>query len=394
MQRPSLRLLWALVLSLPLLLLTSCHGSSTGGDSTDSVATASDSLSFAREVTIRYARGYQITNHPDYKEITLFHPDTKDTLARYVLYLRGTKEPTLSYQPTDIIPVPIRSIACLTTTQLGALTAVGADSLVTGLGDPEYVTGEQFASGVKEGRIKVISQGMAKNIEGLAALRPEVLLQDLMADTSKDADLRRLGIHLVQYNGWKEETLLGRAEWMLFIGLLTGRSAEAQQSFDRIAKDYNEAKALVAGSGAAVPVLYGLDYQGAWYLPGEFSYAATMLSDAGLKAPITPGVVTGKPVSLERIFAEHRSDSLWLAQPESSVRTKEAFLALNPRYGEFAAAKTGHIFVPNKRVSATGANDIWQSGVYRPDLILKDMISLTHPSLLPGYETTYWMELK
>ena len=33
----------------------------------------------------------------------------------------------------------------------------------------------------------------------------------------------------------------------------------------------------------------------------------------------------------------------------------------------------------NKRVNAKGGNDIWQSGVVRPDLVLRDLAGILHP---------------
>ena len=150
---------------------------------------------------------------------------------------------------------------------------------------------------------------------------------------------------------------------------------------------------MLPSAEEALPTLYGQDYQGAWYLPGAYSYVADMLQDAGLRAEVTPDVVTGKPVSLEYIFAHHRGDKIWIAQPMSQIRTLQDFLALNAHYKDFEAARSGKILVPNKRVSALGGNDFWQTGVYRPDLILKDLIRLTRPDLLPDYEPVYWMEL-
>ena len=37
------------------------------------------------------------------------------------------------------------------------------------------------------------------------------------------------------------------------------------------------------------------------------------------------------------------------------------------------------IWNDNKRVNAKGGNDIWQSGVARPDLLLQDLVTVLHP---------------
>ena len=315
--------------ALFLLSLPACQGGGSKASQTDSVSQQS-SEDFAYAVTFTHAKGIRVENHPDYKRLILIHPDEGHELATYILYPRGKERPKLSTEPTEYVPVPIQSLACLATPQVGALPLLDAVDLLVGVGDPDYVSEEPLRRRIEAGKVETIAKGMAKDIERIALLRPEVLLQDLMGEQDQDK---------------------------------------------------------------ALSPLYGQDYQGAWYLPGAYSYVADMLQDAGLRAEVTPDVVTGKPVSLEYIFAHHRGDKIWIAQPMSQIRTLQDFLALNAHYKDFEAARSGKILVPNKRVSALGGNDFWQTGVYRPDLILKDLIRLTRPDLLPDYEPVYWMEL-
>lgn len=378
--------------ALFLLSLPACQGGGSQTSQTDSISQQS-SEDFAYAVTFTHAKGIRVENHPDYKRLILIHPDEGHELATYILYPRGKERPKLSAEPTEYVPVPIQSLACLATPQVGALPLLDAVDLLVGVGDPDYVSEEPLRRRIEAGKVETIAKGMAKDIERIALLRPEVLLQDLMGEQDQDKELRGAGIHVLQDNEWKERTLLGRAEWLKFIGLLVGKNKLASERFAEIERDYLAAKALLPSAEEALPTLYGQDYQGAWYLPGAYSYVADMLQDAGLRAEVTPDVVTGKPVSLEYIFAHHRGDKIWIAQPMSQICTLQDFLALNAHYKDFEAARSGKILVPNKRVSALGGNDFWQTGVYRPDLILKDLIRLTRPDLLPDYEPVYWMEL-
>lgn len=77
-----------------------------------------------------------------------------------------------------------------------------------------------------------------------------------------------------------------------------------------------------------------------------------------------------------------------------NIKTMDEFLALNERYRHFDATQTGKVYIDRKRVNENGGNDYWESGLYRPDLLLKDIIKITRPELLPEYETSYWIELK
>ena len=55
----------------------------------------------------------------------------------------------------------------------------------------------------------------------------------------------------------------------------------------------------------------------------------------------------------------------------------------------FKPVKTNRVYNFNKRMMPSGANDYWESAVARPDLLLRDVISVLHPELMPDYETFY-----
>ena len=66
------------------MLLGSCTGhSSQRTATTDSIV--ADSADFDHAVHFDYAKGIQVANHPGYKEVFIFTPDTPDTLASYTL---------------------------------------------------------------------------------------------------------------------------------------------------------------------------------------------------------------------------------------------------------------------------------------------------------------------
>jgi iron complex transport system substrate-binding protein len=46
------------------------------------------------------------------------------------------------------------------------------------------------------------------------------------------------------------------------------------------------------------------------------------------------------------------------------------------------------------RVRRWGANDFWESGAARPDLVLSDLIHVMHPELLPDHDLVYYRRLR
>ena len=55
--------------------------------------------------------------------------------------------------------------------------------------------------------------------------------------------------------------------------------------------------------------------------------------------------------------------------------------------------REGKIFNNIKRTIPGGGNDFWESGTVNPHLVLRDLISIFHPSLI-SEEPVYYLEIK
>ena len=373
--------------------LYSCNGSSRG-KGTEVETVSIDTADFNFPVRFEYAKGIQTVNHTGYKTVYIFHPDKPDTMAVYILYPRDSKRPVARHPKALYIPVPARTIACLSTTQIGSLPLLDQTDKLVGCINLKNICNADIRNCIKKGYVQEIGTGMTKNIEQIAGLRPEILLQDLFHVSDKDEELIASGINTVLYNEWKERDLLGRAEWMKLTAMLLGCNRRAHEVFEQIESEYAEARKLVAEKTDTIAIMYGQDYNGTWYLPGEYSYSTAMFRDARVSFDYAAGKVSSQPCSFEYIFSRHRHAEIWICTMMGNIKTMDEFLTLNERYRHFDATQTGKVYIDRKRVNENGGNDYWESGLYRPDLLLKDIIKITRPELLPEYETSYWIELK
>ena len=66
---------------------------------------------------------------------------------------------------------------------------------------------------------------------------------------------------------------------------------------------------------------------------------------------------------------------------------------MNPFYGKLTVFNNGKLYTMAGK-ERDKANDFFESGVVRADLILKDYIKIFHPELLPDYQLTYMKELQ
>jgi iron complex transport system substrate-binding protein len=149
-----------------------------------------------------------------------------------------------------------------------------------------------------------------------------------------------------------------------------------------------------ARSAAVRPsVMTGLPWKGSWYVPGGNSYAAAFIRDAGGEfiwedAPQREAL----PMSLEAVYAKAASADIWINC--GTAGSLDEIRDVDHRLGSFRPVVTGMVFNNTARLNPYGGNDIWESGVLKPHIILADLVSIFHPSLLPDHELVYYVKLK
>lgn len=80
------------------------------------------------------------------------------------------------------------------------------------------------------------------------------------------------------------KSILGRAEWIKFVGALFDKEALADSIFGQIAKQYNEVKKSAEKFSYAPSILSGQDYRGTWSMPGG---KAIVHNSSAMQVPIT-----------------------------------------------------------------------------------------------------------
>ena len=62
-------------------------------------------------------------------------------------------------------------------------------------------------------------------------------------------------------------------------------------------------------------------------------------------------------------------------------------------YEWFAAVKNKKVYNWNKRSNEKGANDYFETGTVRPDMVLNDLAAIFYPELFPEYELFFYKKL-
>lgn len=385
---------YLLLLSLLILSLTACD-SLTCKRVKDGIDTqVFDAQDFAHPTSVRYAEGFNITQYENYTQLVIFNRRGKDTLQNLILYPKDSLQPKLEMKNAQYIGIPLDNIACSTMAEVGALTALGLSERLIATISPRLITDSLVIRRLRSGRIANLGDYILQDVDLLITIKPDAYTHDISSYDDEEVAISK-ATNIIYFNNEKEPDILGRAEWIKVIGLLYGRNAKADSVFTAIERRYTEARQIVARQvKAPILIMYGRDSFDSWFVPGENSYVAQLLRDAGLIYETNPGTTESAPKTTEYIYAKYHKAKLWLNQSNDYITTLGDFVALNERYKDFEAVRSGEVWVNRKRVNNRGGNDIWESGVYNPDKILLDLIKIAHPELLPNYETFYWNKLK
>ncbi|PKQ61809.1 hypothetical protein BZG02_14375 [Labilibaculum filiforme] len=352
-------------------------------------------LAFYHPTIIKHAKGFKINFLENgLKELIVWDPWNEGKIfQKYYLKNRGEKLP--SDIPTDgvLVEVPIRSIAALSSTQIGILKFLGVQDKIVAVSLRDRIYDEELNKKAQNGTIQAVGHAESLNFEKIVELDPElVMVAGFMKISDKESKLMNAGLPVAYNIEWMETSPLARAEWAKFIAAFFNKEAEAEKQFKEVENRYNDLKKLVEKVEYKPTILSGYNFKGTWYMPGGQSYLAQFLRDGKADYCWFSDSTSGSmPLSLELVFDRQGEADIWFGPGQ--CRSLEDMKNLDDRYTLFQPYKTGRVFCTTKRMKDSGANDWFELGVMQPDVVFKDIIKILHPELLPDYELFYYQQL-
>jgi len=347
-----------------------------------------------KAVQVHYAQGFSIDEYADYSVINIFNSfqDQSDSL-RYVLVPRGKESPD-GFKNAQVIKTPVRSLIATSTTHIALTEMLNANEVIKGMVGAQYAYNSEIRRGFEEGKITAFTQGEFNN-EVALDMNPDLVM--ISAGQASQYDNYRLlvdsGIAVFVNAEWLETTPLGKAEWVKVMGLLLEKEELAEKQFKKVAERYNALKARADKSSEKPLVINNMPYKGAWFVSGGNSFTAQYLKDAAADYPWYDNKSTGGlRLDFETVYEAGLRAEVWL-NPGTAI-TKKDILAVDPRFKDFKSLETGRIYNNNKRMSPSGGNDFWETGVVRPDLILSDLITILHPGTLENNSLYFYQKVE
>lgn len=334
------------------------------------------------ENQIRYAKGFNLIRYPEYTKMIVFNPWKKnDTLASYLV----------SRHPDR---VPVTSAAVLSSTSLGMFELLGASNKISACTDPKLIYDSVLYHRYLNGKLIDLGESIHPNIEAIIALSPGLVMKYIYESKDMaDEKITNAGIPIAYNLEFMETTPLGRAEWIKFVAAFLDEDSKADSIFDAMEKSYLGLLGLAKKTIHKPTVLDGSCYKGVWYAAGGKSFPAKLYADAGADYYWKDNDNTGSfPLSFEVIIEKQANADFWIGP---STGNKKELLGIESRYSLLNAFQTGKVFHFGKRVNPNGGLDYYESGVVHPDILLKDLIRIFHPELLPSnYVPVYLQQVE
>jgi iron complex transport system substrate-binding protein len=343
---------------------------------------------------IKYAEGFKISLVGNAKLVEVMYPFQGAASGyRYLLVPRGEKEPQHD-AGTKVIYTPVRSIVCTSTTHIPFLDYLHETEKLTGFPTTDYISSEKMRKRIDSGQVQDLGIDNGMNLERLAVLSPDVVMgYTLTSDYGQFKKIEALHIPVVINAEYLEKHPLGRAEWIKFMAVFFQKEETADSVFEAIEKNYLETKKLTGSLRDKPTVLSGIVYGDAWFMPGGENYGATLLKDAGCNYLWSETQSNGYlELSFESVYEKANQADLWIGV--GTFKSLKELGAADHRYTLFKPYQRQQIYNYDLRQGAKGGNEYLELGYLRPDLILKDLVKISHPELLPGYRLFFHRRLE
>jgi len=383
----------AMMFLVGLFLLQGCYPNEKDSRQQER-PTAAHQVNFEHKVEAKYAEGFRISYHENYKMLEVLNPyqDIQDTLS-YILKPRGITLHDSLHRRAQVIEIPVRTMIVTSTTHVALAEMLETTEIITGMSGAKYVFNPDIKARVEQGEVLSFSEGEFNNEQALS-LDPDLVMVSA-GQSSQFDDYRVLmnsGIGVFINAEWLETTPLGKAEWVKVMAAFLNKEKTANEKFGLVEKQYKALRKKVEYVQQKPLVINNMPYKGAWFVSGGESFEASLLKDAGADYPWFDEQQTGGlRKDFEVMYEIGLHADIWINPGAAS--SKEEILDKDSRFKDFEAFKNGEIYNNNRRVSPSGGNDYWESGVVHPERMLADLIHIFHPEVLPEHELYYYQKL-
>lgn len=377
------------LLNFYLLLLSSCNNAKK-----EAQIPELQTQTALKEITVKYAQGFTVHASVDGYYITIKSP-WPDAKESYVYHIVQKKDNTIAQKTSDVVTItaPISKIICTSTTHIPPVVLLNEALSLKGFPGTNYISNTQVRKLIDRGEIIELGKDQQLSVERVLKMQPDVVMGYGIDNSNPVYDeLSTAGLPVLYNSDWMEPHPLGKAEWIKVFGLLYNKQKEADKIFKEIEEAYLETLKFAAQLPLTT-VITGSTWNDIWYLPYGNSWQGKLLSDAGgdyiYKNTEGKGSIA---YNIERVLKDAQGAEVWIAPGQYT--SYKAMIKDQPAYALFESFKNKKVFTFAGTTGATGGVTYYEEASMRPDLVLKDLVTILHPGVSLNHQLYFFKPLK
>jgi len=308
---------------------------------------------------------------------------------KYVLYDKGTEKPKNIDGVTHFVPVPVERVGITSTTHLGFLNGLKKQNVIKAATNLNLFYDTTFLDEIENGEVVFIG-GRKLETEAVIKENLDVLFAYAIdgGDYQELNRLRELGATVILASEFMEKEPLSKSAWIKFFANFFDEQTIklADSVYYEIESSYENTRSLAAKAESKPTVMVGYPWKGSWYVSGGNSFQANYFKHSNAvylwEALSQEGSV---PLATEKVVEDALDAQFWINP--GSIQNLARF---DPIYQQFSAFKKRKVYSNYAMTNRFGANDYWESGALSSDKILKDLVHIFHPELLPNHSLIYY----
>jgi iron complex transport system substrate-binding protein len=342
--------------------------------------------------SVKYAKGFSINKQSGFSILKITNPWPKaNKNYTYILKEKNGIVPD-SLKSLSVIQIPIQSIIVTSTTHIPSLEMLGVENSLKGFPNLDFISSNKVRTLIDNKKIKEIGREQDLNTEIIVDLNPNLIVGYGIDNNNPTYDnLEKSGLKVIFNGDWNEQTPLGKAEWIKLFGVLYGLDKKAETIFNKIENEYNQGLEIAKKALTSPTILCGEMYENVWYMPQGNSWSSIFLKDANTKYLWSNTTGSGSlSLPFETVLEKAEKADFWF---QGSFSSRQEMQNSNMHYTQFEAFKNNKVYSFSAKKGKTGGILFYELAPNRPDLVIKDIIKIVHPELLPDYNLYFYSKL-
>lgn len=323
-----------------------------------------------------------------YTVVDIANPWGEGIMQRYLLVPSDAELPK-NLPSGVVLRTPLEKVVLFSGVHARLLCELGVDEAIKGACDTQYLYNDAVSQGLASGAIVDCGSSLNVNSEHVVQLSPDAIFVLPYENANLDK-LENLGYPLLLCADYMETSPLGCAEWMRFYGRLFGVAASADSLFLAVSSEYESLSGSVKSISERPRLMCELASSSVWYVPCGESTMGRMYADAGADYIFSYNKGSGSvPLSYELVLDKACDADIWLFKYNS--KQDKTYGTLQAEYGGYA------YFKPFKERNIYACNTyrkrLFEETSFHPEILLKELVSIFHPEILPGYTLRYYEKM-